>query len=127
MHGFELVLEAVRQVRGTSTAQAPRSDVSLVIGGGIINVTEGRAATHAILPRQVEAGLGGDQPCRRELREPALRGAHGHGRVALGELERVVALGNRLLDPLEIGRWLVSSVGHSGTLWNFARRRARST
>jgi len=33
MHGFELVLEAVRQVRGTSTAQAARSDVALVIGG----------------------------------------------------------------------------------------------
>jgi len=33
MHGFGLVLEAVRQVRGTSTAQATRSDVALVIGG----------------------------------------------------------------------------------------------
>jgi acetyl-CoA acetyltransferase len=36
MHGFELVLEAVRQVRGTSTAQAPRHDVSLVIGGPMV-------------------------------------------------------------------------------------------
>jgi acetyl-CoA acetyltransferase len=36
MHGFELVLEAVRQVRGTSTAQAPRSDVALVIGGPMV-------------------------------------------------------------------------------------------
>ncbi len=33
LHGFELVLEAVRQVRGTSTSQAPRNDVALVIGG----------------------------------------------------------------------------------------------
>ena len=36
MHGFELVLEAVRQVRGTSTAQAPKSDVALVIGGPMV-------------------------------------------------------------------------------------------
>jgi acetyl-CoA acetyltransferase len=32
VHGFELVLEAVRQVRGTSSGQAARSDVALVIG-----------------------------------------------------------------------------------------------
>lgn len=37
MHGFGLVLEAVRQVRGTSTNQAPRSDVSLVIGGPMVS------------------------------------------------------------------------------------------
>jgi hypothetical protein len=30
------VLEAVRQVRGTSTAQAPRHDVALVIGGPMV-------------------------------------------------------------------------------------------
>jgi len=36
MHGFELVLEAVRQVRGSSTAQARRSDVALVIGGPMV-------------------------------------------------------------------------------------------
>ena len=36
MHGFELVLEAVRQVRGTSTSQAKRSDVALVIGGPMV-------------------------------------------------------------------------------------------
>jgi len=36
MHGFELVLEAVRQVRGVSTAQAPRSDLALVIGGPMV-------------------------------------------------------------------------------------------
>ena len=36
MHGFELVLEAVRQVRGTSTNQAARSDVALVIGGPMV-------------------------------------------------------------------------------------------
>ena len=36
MHGFELVLEAVRQVRKTSTAQAPRSDLALVIGGPLV-------------------------------------------------------------------------------------------
>jgi acetyl-CoA acetyltransferase len=36
VHGFELVVEAVRQVRGTSTSQAPRSDVALVIGGPMV-------------------------------------------------------------------------------------------
>ena len=36
MHGFELVLEAVRQVRGTSTNQAPRHDVALVVGGPMV-------------------------------------------------------------------------------------------
>ena len=36
MHGFELVLEAVRQVRGTSTSQAPRNDVAMVIGGPMV-------------------------------------------------------------------------------------------
>ncbi|MEO8296865.1 MAG: acetyl-CoA acetyltransferase [Burkholderiales bacterium] len=37
MHGFELVLEAVRQVRGTSTSQAARSDVALVIGAPMVS------------------------------------------------------------------------------------------
>ena len=37
MHGFELVLEAVRQVRGTSCNQARRSDVALVIGGPMVS------------------------------------------------------------------------------------------
>jgi hypothetical protein len=36
MHGFELVLEAVRQVRGTSTSQAKLSDVAMVIGGPMV-------------------------------------------------------------------------------------------
>lgn len=36
MHGFELVLEAVRQVRGTSTSQAQRHDVALVVGGPMV-------------------------------------------------------------------------------------------
>ncbi len=36
MQGFELVLEAVRQVRGQSTSPARRSDVSLVIGGPMV-------------------------------------------------------------------------------------------
>lgn len=36
MHGFELVLEAVRQVRGTSSNQAPRHDVALVVGGPMV-------------------------------------------------------------------------------------------
>jgi acetyl-CoA acetyltransferase len=37
MHGFELILEAVRQVRGSSTAQAQRSDTGLVIGGPLVS------------------------------------------------------------------------------------------
>jgi acetyl-CoA acetyltransferase len=36
MHGFELVVEATRQVRGTSTSQAARSDVSMVIGAPLV-------------------------------------------------------------------------------------------
>jgi acetyl-CoA acetyltransferase len=36
MHGFELVLEAVRQVRGTSCNQAARRDVALVVGGPMV-------------------------------------------------------------------------------------------
>ncbi|MCK9510022.1 MAG: acetyl-CoA acetyltransferase [Pigmentiphaga sp.] len=36
MHGFELVLEAVRQIRGTSTNQASRNDVALVAGGPMV-------------------------------------------------------------------------------------------
>lgn len=37
MHGFELVLEAVRQVRGQSCNQVARNDVSLVIGGPMVS------------------------------------------------------------------------------------------
>jgi acetyl-CoA acetyltransferase len=33
MHGLELVLEAVRQIRGTSTAQVEGAELSLVAGG----------------------------------------------------------------------------------------------
>jgi acetyl-CoA acetyltransferase len=36
VHGFEQVVEAVRQVRGTSTSQARRNDVALVIGGPMV-------------------------------------------------------------------------------------------
>lgn len=36
VHGFELVVEAVRQVRGTSTSPAARNDVALVIGGPMV-------------------------------------------------------------------------------------------
>jgi hypothetical protein len=37
IHGFELLLEAVRQVRGTSTNQAQRNDVALVVGGPMVS------------------------------------------------------------------------------------------
>jgi acetyl-CoA acetyltransferase len=36
VHGFELVIEAARQVRGESTSQAARHDVALVIGGPMV-------------------------------------------------------------------------------------------
>jgi len=36
VHGFELVVEAVRQVRGTSTSPAARNDVALIIGGPMV-------------------------------------------------------------------------------------------
>lgn len=37
IHGFGLVLEAARQIRGSSTAQAARRDTALVIGGPLIS------------------------------------------------------------------------------------------
>ncbi|PXW28678.1 thiolase C-terminal domain-containing protein [Paraburkholderia caballeronis] len=37
VHGFELLVEAARQVRGTSTSQARRHDVALVIGGPMVS------------------------------------------------------------------------------------------
>ena len=36
VHGFELVLEAVRQVRGISTSQVERNDIAMVIGGPMV-------------------------------------------------------------------------------------------
>jgi acetyl-CoA acetyltransferase len=36
MHGLELQLEAVRQLRGTSTSQVPDVDVSMVISGPMV-------------------------------------------------------------------------------------------
>ena len=39
LQGLELVLEGVRQVRGTSTSQAARSDVSLVISAPMVSPT----------------------------------------------------------------------------------------
>jgi acetyl-CoA acetyltransferase len=36
MHGLELVLEAVRQVRGSSTSQVTKNDLALVIGGPMV-------------------------------------------------------------------------------------------
>ena len=33
VHGFNLILEGVRQIRGTSTAQVEGADVSLVTSG----------------------------------------------------------------------------------------------
>lgn len=36
VHGFELVLEAARQVRGTSANQVRRNDVAMVIGGPMV-------------------------------------------------------------------------------------------
>src|SRR6478735_12149372 len=36
MHGLELQIEAVRQIRGASTAQVPKVDVSMVISGPMV-------------------------------------------------------------------------------------------
>jgi len=36
VHGMELVVEAVRQVRGTSSSQADKSDIALVAGGPMV-------------------------------------------------------------------------------------------
>ena len=35
VHGIGLVLEAVRQIRGTSANQVPGSDISLLLGGPV--------------------------------------------------------------------------------------------
>ncbi|MES2187371.1 MAG: acetyl-CoA acetyltransferase [Pseudomonadota bacterium] len=49
LHGLELVNEGVRQVRGTSTSQAARSDISMVIGAPLVtpvsNLILGSAGT----------------------------------------------------------------------------------
>lgn len=37
VHGLQLVVEAVRQVRGTATSQAKRNDVAMVIGGPMVS------------------------------------------------------------------------------------------
>ena len=37
VHGMQLALEAVRQIRGTSTRQVRDADVSLVIGGPMVS------------------------------------------------------------------------------------------
>lgn len=36
MHGLELVIEAVRQIRGTAINQMPKVDTSIVIGGPMV-------------------------------------------------------------------------------------------
>ena len=36
MHGLELVIEAVRQIRGTAINQMPKADTSIVIGGPMV-------------------------------------------------------------------------------------------
>jgi len=36
MHGLELVIEAVRQIRGESTSQVPNAEVSMVISGPMV-------------------------------------------------------------------------------------------
>jgi len=49
MHGFELVIEAVRQIRGQSVNPVKRNDVGLVIGGPMVtpasNLLLGSGAT----------------------------------------------------------------------------------
>ena len=37
VHGFELITEAVRQIRGTSTAQVPDVEFSLVASASMVN------------------------------------------------------------------------------------------
>jgi acetyl-CoA acetyltransferase len=47
VHGFNLVLEGARQIRGTSTCQVPDADVSLVTSG------EGVPTSALLLTREV--------------------------------------------------------------------------
>ena len=39
MHGFELITEATRQVRGTSTSQVEGAEISLVASGPMVEPT----------------------------------------------------------------------------------------
>ena len=39
MHGLELQIEAVRQLRGESTAQVPDAEVSMVMSGPMVTPT----------------------------------------------------------------------------------------
>ena len=39
MHGLELQIEAVRQIRGTSTSQVPDTEISLVMSGPMVTPT----------------------------------------------------------------------------------------
>ena len=36
MHGLELVIEAVRQIRGTAINQVKRNDAAIIIGGPMV-------------------------------------------------------------------------------------------
>jgi hypothetical protein len=49
MHGLELQLEAVRQIRGESTSQVPGADVAMVCSGPMVtpvsSLVLGSAAT----------------------------------------------------------------------------------
>src|SRR5262249_48621751 len=55
MHGLELQLEAVRQIRGTSTNQVPDAPVSMVCSGPMVtpvsSVIFGSEATVSLAPR----------------------------------------------------------------------------
>ena len=94
MHGFNLVLEGVRQIRGTSTAQVDGADVSLVTSG------EGVPDDRAILLHDedgvtMETGLAAPRPRRRD--DGAVLG--GHARAASCSCRRAASCGAWRMPP----------------------------
>ena len=76
MHGIGLVLEAVRQIRGTSASQVPGADVSLLLGGPVaplVSATVFGSAGDGVTSRPITAGW-----CA-PVRAMASRSRHQHG------------------------------------------------
>src|SRR5439155_13695974 len=74
--------------------------------------------------RLVGAGLAGQQPNRGEVAELALTRAHRHGRVALRELDRVEAFGDRTLHILRRHVLADADEAFVATACQLRRRRA---
>ena len=115
MHGLELQVEAVRQLRGQSTAQVPDADVSMVISGPMVTPvssmilgTEADAVSY--LPkRTADPGAGERRP------RQAVLGGHAARRVAGAALQSLrhvpVGTGMDLPQMPVLRHGLAQSVG----------------